>query len=89
MGKLGKAIYEHLLTKGKYNKLKIKLDIKNEDYDKKVVELETEKRIHTIRKNIWEKNLIEQENEIIDLKKEIANLKKRKKVKENEKEETC
>lgn len=74
-----RAIYEHLITKRKYNKLQVKLDVKTEEYEKKVNELNTERRIHTIQKNIWQRNLTEQEEEIIELKKEIKTLKSRKK----------
>ena len=37
MKEFGSRIYEHLITKRKYNKLQIKLDVKTEEYDKKVV----------------------------------------------------
>lgn len=73
-------LLEHLITKRKYNKLQIKLDLKSEEYDKKVVELNQERRIHKIQKEIWERNLQTQEQEIIDLKTEIKELKKRKRV---------
>ena len=32
---LTKAIYEHLITKRKYNTLKLKLDVAREEYDRK------------------------------------------------------
>lgn len=81
-----KLLYEHLITRQKYNKLKLKLDVKCEEYDNKMTELRTEKRIYMKQKEIWENKLKEQEKEIIDLKNEITLLKKRKKrVDKNEK----
>lgn len=66
---LKKAIYEHLKTKRKYNTLLLKYDVLKEDYERKVNELNTEKRIHLKRQEIWEQKLKEQEEEIIKLKK--------------------
>lgn len=81
------AIYEHLITKRKYNKLKIKLDVKRDEYEKKVVELNTERRIHNKQRDAWENKITEQEKEIIDLKEKLRNLRRRKREKENEKED--
>lgn len=78
-------IYEHLITKRKYNKLKIKLDVKTEEFDKKVVELNTERRIHNKQREVWENKIKEQEKTIIDLKEKLRNLRRRKRDK-NEKE---
>lgn len=64
-----KAIYEHLVTKGKYNKLMLKYEVAREDLEKKQVELNTERRIHSKQKEIWEQKLTEQEEEIIKLKR--------------------
>ena len=64
-----KAIYEHLITKRKYNTLKLKLDVAREDLEKKTIELSTQKRIRLKEKEIWENKLKEQEEEIIRLKK--------------------
>ena len=73
-----RAIYEHLITKRKYNKLKIKFDIKNEELENKITELNIERRIHKKEKEVWEQKLIEQENCIIDLKKKIRESKSKK-----------
>ena len=67
------AIYEHLITKRKYNKLKIKLDVKQAEYEKKVVEFNTEKRIYKEEKNIWENKIKEKEQQIINLTEKIEN----------------
>lgn len=68
-GNLSKAIWEHLKTKKKYNTLLLKYEVLQEDYDKKVVELNTEKRIYLKRQEVWEAKLKEQEEKIIELKK--------------------
>lgn len=49
-----KAIYEHLKTYKKYNALLVKYDNKCQEYDNKVIELNTQKRIRQIEKNKWE-----------------------------------
>lgn len=64
-----KAIYEHLITKKKYNTLKLKYEVAREDLEKKQVELNTERRIHLKQKEIWEQKLKDQEEEIIKLKR--------------------
>lgn len=85
MKDLTRHIYEHLITKRKYNKLKIKLDVKTEEFDKKVVELNTERRIHNKQREVWENKIKEQEKTIMDLKEKLRNLRRRKRDK-NEKE---
>lgn len=57
-----------------YNTLLLKCEILQEDLDKKTIELNTERRIHKKRKEIWEKTLKEQEEEIIRLKKRRKNV---------------
>lgn len=64
-----KAIYEHLITKKKYNTLLLKYEVAREDLEKKTLELNTQKRINLKEKEIWEKRLKELEEEIINLKK--------------------
>lgn len=64
-----KAIYEHLITKKKYNTLKLKYEVAREDLEKKQVELNTERRIHLKQKEVWEKKLKDQEEEIIKLRR--------------------
>lgn len=64
-----KAIYEHLITKKKYNTLKLKYEVAREDLEKKQVELNTERRIRLKEKEIWEQKLKDQEEEIIKLKR--------------------
>lgn len=64
-----KAIYEHLITKKRYNTLKLKYEVAREDLEKKQVELNTERRIRLKEKEIWEQRLKDQEEEIIKLKR--------------------
>lgn len=90
MKEFGSRIYEHLITKRKYNKLQIKLDIKTEEYDKKVIELNQERRKHKILQDIWEKDLKAQEEEIVELKRKLnARKSKKKESGKNEKEENA
>ena len=65
MSRIFKHLYDHLITKKKYNTLKLKYDVAREDLEKKQVELNTERRIHLKQKEIWEKKLKDQEEEII------------------------
>lgn len=62
-------IFEHLRTKKKYNTLRLKYEVLKEEYDQKVSELNTQKRIQQKLMNIWETKLKEQEETIIDLKR--------------------
>lgn len=81
MKDLRKAIFEHLKTKKKYNTLEIKLLGAREDNEKLIIQLNTEKRINAKKREMWEKALTEQEQEIINLKKEIKKLKIKKRTK--------
>lgn len=72
MGALKKAIFEHLKTKKKYNTLRLKYEMLQEDLDRKTIELNTERRIHLKRQEVWENRLKEQEEKIIELKKKRA-----------------
>lgn len=67
--KLIKSIYEHLKTRKKYNTLKLKYEVLQEDYDKKVIEYEQLKNQYKTIKEVWNKKLEEQEEKIIELKK--------------------
>lgn len=52
-------IYEHLITRKKYNSLKLKYDIKQEEFDKKVIELNTQIKINKIERDKFEKTIDE------------------------------
>ena len=53
-------IFEHLITKEKYNTVKLKLDVKREEYDEKVIQLKNlrkenarlKKTIKEMKKNV-------------------------------------
>ena len=53
-------IFEHLITKEKYNTTKLKLDVKKEEYDEKVIQLKNlrkenarlKKKIEEMKKNV-------------------------------------
>ena len=62
-------IYEQLITKRKYNKALVKIEVLRDELQNKSVELNTEKQIRNKEKTIWENKLKEQEEEIIRLKK--------------------
>lgn len=64
-----KALWEHLKTRRKYNTLLLKYDVLRDEYEQKVNEMNTERRIHLKRQELWEQKLKEQEEEIINLKK--------------------
>lgn len=61
-------IYEHLKTRRKYNTLNLKYEVLQDEYDKKVVELNTEKRIRIIEKNKFEDEIQKLTEEIVKLK---------------------
>ena len=76
-------IYEHLKTKKKYNTLQLKYDVKCEELEHKVLELNTEKKLRIKQQEIFndklqqliEKNL-ELNAKLIKAKKELKELKK-------------
>lgn len=79
-----KAIYEHLKTKKKYNTLELKYEVKCDELDHKVLELNTEKRLKQKQQELYDKKIkelteenLELKNKIIELKKEIKELKRR------------
>ena len=67
---LTSAIYEHLITKRKYNRKVNENQILQEDLDRKTIQLRAERRIHEVQREIWEKALKKQEEELVELKKE-------------------
>lgn len=73
MKNLVNALYEHLITKKKYNKLLIQLEGFKEDLERKTLELNTNRKLLKKEKAIWDKILKEQEEEIIRLKRRKIN----------------
>lgn len=76
-----KAIYEHLKTFRKYNTLNVKYKTKCEEYDDKVNELNTSRRIRQIEKNKWEEEINKYIEENISLKETITELRRKKRKK--------
>ena len=66
---LVKGIYEHLITKGKYNKLKVDYAVIKKEYEDKVIENDQLRHQYKVIKEVWEKKLQEQEEKIIELKR--------------------
>ena len=74
-----KQIYEHLKTKKKYNTLQLKYECKCEELERKVLELDTQKKINKTERVMFEK-AIENYVELLAKEKE-KNKKKRNKEK--------
>lgn len=72
---LKKNIYEHLKTRKKYNTLLLQKDILQEDYDKKVLELNTEKRLRQVEKTAYEEEIRKYVEKITKLMEENKKLK--------------
>lgn len=69
MGKIISKLYEHLKTYKKYNTLKLKYEVLQEDLEKKILEYEQLKYQQRVIKEVWEQKLQEQEEKIIELKR--------------------
>lgn len=69
-------IYEHLITKGKYNTLKLNYDIKCNDYDRKVIELKVEQQQRKRETDIFDKKLQELLEENMKLKEDLTKTKR-------------
>ena len=69
-------IYEHLKTKKKYNTLELKYDVKCEELEHKILELNTEKRVRIKQQDIFNEKLEELLKENLKLKEENKKLKR-------------
>lgn len=69
-------IYEHLKTRKKYNTLELKYDVKCEELERKVLELNTEKRVRIKQQDIFNDRLQELLELNLKLKEENTKLKK-------------
>lgn len=78
-------IYEHLITKRKYNTLKLKYDVKCEELEHKILELNTEKRTRIKQQDLLNKRIQELLEENLKQKEEIIKVKKKLKGVQNEK----
>ena len=69
-------IYEHLITKKKYNTMKLKYDVKCEELEHKIMELSTERRVRVKQLDLFNERIKELLEENLKLKEQIAKLKK-------------
>ena len=82
-------IYEHLKTKKKYNTLQLKYDVKCDELEHKILELNTEKKIRVKQQDLFNQRIQELLEENMKLKEYISKLKKQLKgVKKNGKSDT-
>lgn len=80
-----KHVYEHLKTKKKYNTLELKYNVKCEELEEKIVELNTERRTRRIEKQKFEEQIAKLVEENIKLKqKKKGGNKNGKKLLQNE-----
>lgn len=76
-------IYEHLKTRKKYNTLELKYDVKCEELERKILELNTEHRVRIKQQELFNERLTELleinlklKDENTKIKKELKELKK-------------
>lgn len=69
-------IYEHLKTRRKYNTLQLKYDVKCDELEKKVLELNVEKKVRLKQQDLFNERLQELIEENLKLKEDITKLKK-------------
>lgn len=69
-------IYEHLITKKKYNTMKLKYDVKCEELEHKIMELSTERRVRVKQLDLFNERIKELLEENLKLKEQITKLKK-------------
>lgn len=72
---ISKSIYEHLITKKKYNAKCIEAEALKEDIKKRDILMNEQKNTFNIKKAVWEETLKAQEEKIIKLNKQIKKLK--------------
>lgn len=69
-------IYEHLKTRKKFNTLQLKYDVKCDELQAKIIELNTEKKVKAKQQELYDSKIKELTEENIELKTKIAELKK-------------
>mgnify|MGYP003309181383 FL=1 len=69
-------IYEHLITRRKYNTLKLKYDVKCDELEHKILELNTERRVRIKQQDLMNNRIQELVEENLKLKEQITKLKK-------------
>lgn len=77
-------IYEHLKTKKKYNTLQLKYDVKCEELEHKVLELNTEKKLRIKQQEIYNERIqklietnLELNEKLVKAKRELRKVKKK------------
>lgn len=77
-------IYEHLKTKKKYNTLQLKYDVKCEELEHKVLELNTEKKLRIKQQEIYNERIqklietnLELNEKLVKAKRELREVKKK------------
>jgi uncharacterized coiled-coil DUF342 family protein len=82
-------IYEHLKTRKKYNTLQLKYEVKCDDLEHKILELNTERKVRVKQQDLFNERIQELVEENLKLKEDISKLKKQlKEVKKNGKSDT-
>ena len=69
-------IYEQLKTRKKYNTLELKYDVKCEELEHKVLELNTEKRVRMKQQDLFVERIKELTEKNLKLLEQVATLKK-------------
>ena len=82
---LKEKIYEHLKTKKKYNTLELKYNVKCEELEHKILELNTEKKLRIKQQDIFNDRLqalietnLKLNEDLVKAKRELKELKKKK-----------
>lgn len=77
-------IYEHLKTRKKYNTLELKYEVKCDELEHKILELNTEKKVRIKQQDLFNERIqellevnLKLKEENTKLKKELKDLKKR------------
>lgn len=71
-----KKLFDYIALQKKYNSICNRLEVAREDNERLIIKYDTERRIHKIRRDVWEETLKAQEQEIIDLKQKMKKRKK-------------
>ena len=69
-------IYEHLKTRKKYNSLELKYEVKCDELEHKILELNTEKKVRVKQQELFNERIQELVENNLKLKEEITKLKK-------------
>ncbi len=70
-------IYEHLKTRKKYNTLMLKYDVKCDELEHKILELNTERKVRVKQQDLFNERIQELVEENLKLKEQITELKRK------------